>query len=357
MKLLALLPLLSLAFAARAQTPALDFSGVDAALTVAPTQILVLASPHLSNMGDGVASADLEPLRDKLAAFRPDVITIESLTGEACETFLVYPNEYPEIAKTYCRDVAEFRGESGLDMISALAEVRATLQDWPTAPTAAQRRRLAAAFVAANDRFSALVQWLRLPADERVAEGALGVATVAYLNTLSGSLNENVQLGSMLAARVGLERVYPADDHSADALFASVPDSAWAPLNAIWRSNPVNMQVEYDRLDSLMASPDGMVKLYLEYGTPRMQRLSTDADFRRSMNDTSASGIGRRYVAWWQARNLRMVANIMAASAEAPGGRVLSVVGASHKPYFDAYLDQMHDVSLVDVEAVLKVGS
>jgi len=29
-------------------------------------------------------------------------------------------------------------------------------------------------------------------------------------------------------------------------------------------------------------------------------------------------------------------------------------VGSSHKAYFDAYLDQMHDVELVSVEAVLK---
>ena len=62
----------------------------------------------------------------------------------------------------------------------------------------------------------------------------------------------------------------------------------------------------------------------------------------------------RRYLAWYQVRNLRMVANVMAAAAEAPGGRVLNIVGASHKPYFDAYLDQMHDVRLGDAEAVLR---
>jgi hypothetical protein len=33
---------------------------------------------------------------------------------------------------------------------------------------------------------------------------------------------------------------------------------------------------------------------------------------------------------------------------------VLSVVGSSHKPYVDAYLDMMHEVKLVDPATVLK---
>ena len=63
---------------------------------------------------------------------------------------------------------------------------------------------------------------------------------------------------------------------------------------------------------------------------------------------------GRRYVGWWETRNLRMVANIRAAMATRPGARTLSIVGASHKGYFEAYLDKMHDVRLVDAEAILK---
>ena len=72
------------------------------------------------------------------------------------------------------------------------------------------------------------------------------------------------------------------------------------------------------------------------------------------MNDDRPHGYGRRYVAWWQTRNLRMVASLVAAGADAPGGKVLAIVGASHKPYYDAYLDQMHDVRLGDAGALLE---
>ena len=44
----------------------------------------------------------------------------------------------------------------------------------------------------------------------------------------------------------------------------------------------------------------------------------------------------------------------MSAASTEPGGRVLSIVGASHKPYFEAYLDQMHDVEVVKTDELLK---
>ena len=49
-----------------------------------------------------------------------------------------------------------------------------------------------------------------------------------------------------------------------------------------------------------------------------------------------------------------MVSNIRAAFGNHPGARVLNVVGASHKPYYDAYLDMMSDLKLVDAEQMLK---
>jgi predicted esterase YcpF (UPF0227 family) len=36
-----------------------------------------------------------------------------------------------------------------------------------------------------------------------------------------------------------------------------------------------------------------------------------------------------------------------------PGTRMLALVGASHKGYYEAYLNQMHDVQLVDTNSVL----
>ena len=49
-----------------------------------------------------------------------------------------------------------------------------------------------------------------------------------------------------------------------------------------------------------------------------------------------------------------MAANIRDVLARHPGMRLLVIVGASHKGYLEAYLNQMHDVRLIDPEDVLR---
>jgi hypothetical protein len=48
-----------------------------------------------------------------------------------------------------------------------------------------------------------------------------------------------------------------------------------------------------------------------------------------------------------------MVANVRAAMGHYPGQRALVIVGATHKPYFDAYLGMMHEVRVVPAAQVL----
>jgi hypothetical protein len=49
-----------------------------------------------------------------------------------------------------------------------------------------------------------------------------------------------------------------------------------------------------------------------------------------------------------------MVANIRSAFGNSPGARVLNIVGASHKAYYEAYLAQMSEVELIDMGEILK---
>lgn len=50
-----------------------------------------------------------------------------------------------------------------------------------------------------------------------------------------------------------------------------------------------------------------------------------------------------------------LAANIREAiQAAPPGGRTLVIVGASHKWYLQAYLNQMHDVRIVDTAPLLR---
>ena len=71
------------------------------------------------------------------------------------------------------------------------------------------------------------------------------------------------------------------------------------------------------------------------------------------MSADSPEGYPRIWVGGWEVRNLRMVANIRKTFHEDPDARVLVIVGASHKPWFDAWLGQLQGVEIADALEVL----
>lgn len=318
-----------------------------------PTALMVLATPHLSGFPKSFDPKNLSPLLDRLAGWKPTIITIEGLSGPECEYLARYKARYGTTADDYCWDRKEALAATGMDVVAATAETDRLLAAWPTAPTPAQRRRLASAFLAAGDQSSALVQWLRLPATERRAGDGLDVALVTRLDGLRTRMNENYLIAAHLAARLGLERVHPTDDHTADTSIGDDPGYGKA-LQRIW-DNPVVKRRLADEtaLERGLGSGEGVLRLYRHYNQPSQARLVFDSDFGAALKDPTPQNYGRHYAAWWETRNLRMVANIRAAAATQPGARVLSIVGASHKGYFEAYLSLMHDIRITDARTLL----
>ena len=351
--LTALVGVLGMVFgpSSQAQAQAIDLRGVDPALNLEPTQVMVLGTAHLAAI-DGLEARHIAPLIDRLMTFNPQVITIEGVPGETCEMMRLYPSEYAAALDNYCFDFAPFRAESMLDMGQAAARIRTLLSDWPEAPSAEQRRDLAAAFLAAGEPYSALVQWWRLDQGERRIGNGLGEVSVAFLDERAASKSESTQIAARLAARLGLERVFTADDHSADLVLAPYGDALWVRMQEIWDSGDPDRADPYARAAADIVGGK-VLAAYRFYNDPDTQRAAIGNDFRLAMNDGEGEQYGRVYNSWYQVRNLRMVSNVVAAGATSPGGRVLSVVGSSHKPYFEAYLDQMHDIKLVSTDTVL----
>lgn len=330
----------------------LNFSGVDAALTVPPTQIMVLGTIHLSNYRDDLTLDDLDPLLDRLDAYAPDVITIENSSGMTCNRVRAYPREHAGIA-SYCFDGAPFREESGLTTAEGSYKARNALKDWPDAPTAAQRRALAAAFIASEEPESALVQWLQIDRVERMAGDGLGQKSVELLNTRSQDLNESYSIAARLAARRGLERLFYADDHGSYIYADGEREAYGARVSELWPGENDPCQAHFASPGTKLTGGD-LLGAYRELNDVDYQRRQMSCDWKLTMNDPEPEAYGRQYTMGWQARNLRMTALIMTAATTEPGGRVLSIVGASHKPYFEAYLDQMHDVEIVNTDTVLE---
>ncbi len=340
-----------------AYRPAVDFRNWHGAIAGPPTKVAVLGSTHLGQRGARLDSATLEPLLAKLAGFNPTIITHEGLSGEQCELVQNHAAIYPAIYDDYCKSFKNAVAASAIPFVQARAQVEAKLKAWPSQPSPADRRQLAVLFLASGDQPSSRVQWLQLPTSEQIRVDGLTDAMISLLKREGQSQNETDDIGVVLAARLGLHRVYAVDDHTSDSIQAAAPAGLEAAIQAHWASaDPVKFPAiaTMKAMDDGMTTAEGVLNAFRFYNKPETQRAFVELDFKGALALQSPQLFGRQYVSWYEVRNLRMVANIRSAFGNSPGARVLNIVGASHKAYYEAYLSQMSEVELVDMETILR---
>ena len=324
------------------------------------TQVLVLGTPHLSGTPETFQPDVLEPLLQRLQAFAPDMITIEALSGESIDSLWQFRAIYPEVATDYgsFSDIAAAAGRSGtgLSLAEAEAEARKAMKTWPASPTPQQRRRMAAVFASAGDHNSALVQWWRLDAAERKAGDGVGRVLAERLNSLDKSRNENQLIAARLAVRLGHERLFPVDDHAADDVVLPLMQDLETFMSQPWLK-AVTEDPAFARLShasAALTSAGQVMDTYRMLNSPETGRIDADGQWLNFINRESPNNVGRSRVAEWEARNLRQAAHIREVTALKPGGRVLVVIGSSHKPWLDHYLGMMMDIEIVDAATVLR---
>jgi hypothetical protein len=340
--------------AAQAWQPDFNASAFKGPASGPANEVLVLGSPHLSQLPKTFQAAGLTLLNERLAAWKPQAIAIEAVSGPQCDFMRRYKARYKDSIDSYCWDTAPARLATGLDVAAATEAAEALLAAWPDAPTPAQRRHLAALFLAGGERASALVQWLRLPEAQRRAGDGLDATLVGVLVKLETRMDESLMIGARLAARLGLERLYAMDDHTADSASEDQKSFGDALMKA-WDNPATKQRTAVDKAqEGLLASADGVLAMYRADNAPGQGALVYHSDFGAALNEPSAQRFGRQYVGYWETRNLRMAANIRDVLGMRPGQRMLVIVGASHKGYLESYLHQMHDVRIVDAGPVLK---
>ncbi len=335
-------------------SPGIDFSGVQDPLGGEPTQALVLGTAHLRQLPEGSFDPDdLSLVLDRLAAFAPDVITIEAINGRGCEALRQYDALHPGVAERYCWDPAPALEALDIRFADAVLSMEQTLADFPNAPTVQQRRAFALLFFAAGEPWSAAVQWAYLDEGDRIAADAVTPELAEVFDRFASSLNENNQIGVRLAVRLGHQRVHAMDDHSADIIQHRAPDTLGPVIQSVWQTPIPGTDEMRAQAMGYLGSAEGMVAGYRFINSPAYQQMTIENDFGLAAATADEGAVARHYVAWWQTRGLRMAANVVEAAGNAPGARVLIITGSSHKAYFDAYLDQMQDWELVSVNAVM----
>ena len=328
----------------------IDLTVLDRDMAGPRAQVLVLGTVHLRSMPASFNPASLDGVLDKLVKFKPEIITIETESGEECDMVARHVAKY---GADYCASVEAARLAVGLDAPAAMAEADKILKAWPEQATAAQRRRLAALFLASYDTASAYVQWLQLAETERRAGDGLNEVLIAQLMQTAKRNNESYQIAARLAARLGLQRVHAVDNHTGDRIDVADIKAFVRSIESAWASGNTGLNVRKKREDELTLAND-LLPLYRYINEPEGLRIYAEANIIPSMRAKSAEGYPQMWVAGWEIRNLRMVANIRETFRERPGARVLSIVGVSHKPWFDSWLGQMQGVVIVDAVDILK---
>ncbi|GGY47287.1 DUF5694 domain-containing protein [Parvularcula lutaonensis] len=344
---MACLSLLGSAFA----QPAIDFSGVQEDLAGEPTRVLVLGTTHINQLEpEQFPLENLSLLLNRLEAFAPDFIAVENISGQNCELLVRYKDVYPGVADQYCPDTEKALASLGMTMPEATVALWQLRDGREGARSAADRRRLAALYLATGNPYSAVVQWYALPEDERKLGDGLTEELIAEIDKRTASRNESNVIAAVLAHRLGHDQVWPMDDHSADRILIRAEENPFPALSEhVWSAEPEG-RAFYEKSLSLLQTPEGVLEAYRRLNSKKAQELTIAGDFGGA---AAHSTVTRTYVAWWQARGLRMAANVVEIAGSKPEAKVLVIVGASHKAYFDAYLDQMHDIELVSVDQIL----
>ena len=190
--------------------------------------------------------------------------------------------------------------------------------------------------------------------EERRTDAVISQELLEAIEARASRFNENVVIAAALAARLGHERVVAAEDRSADDIVAKRGDALWTDMRPLWNSFDGDLNERYAEMEQGIDDPARLLAFYRFMNAPETQRENIRGDFVRALQDPGDEAFGQAYAAWWQARGLRMAANVVEAAEGRPGARVLVTVGASHKPYYEAYLDQMHDIEVLSTNAVLE---
>lgn len=321
-----------------------------AAFTDASAEVLVLGTDHLANW-PGLERSSLDPLNDALADWAPDLVLIERPTAWQAE---LYADQDDRFAGLVQRTLgAEFdaarEAQAALGMTAYEAEVVLLSPD----DAATDPARTALLLMAAFDVTSAAMHWVQMTEDQQTAVSDLAPYASRVIAHTAASRNETLWIAAEVAGRLGHARLHPFDDQIEKAAF-----NASGLIETLVEDGRIEAVLSSDMILALQADQqrrpddsDQVLDWYRHINSPEFARIDAEAQWGSFLAE--AGDEGRRRVALWEARNLRMAANIREVMALQGGSRVLVVVGSAHRAWLETYLRRQTDVRVVDLAEIL----
>jgi hypothetical protein len=323
------------------------------------TEVFVLATPHLSQVKGNWNLVALEPLLKRLEAFRPDAVAVEEMRGADYEVLLSDPAAYKGV-------IEELRPRSPVLAAAAQSALHST---WAQAaeqfrsrlelmtgriPTAAERLDLVMLAIAAYEIPTAELQWRLLSLEERKPSSVPEVIS-AYLNESLSRRNEIDSVGVELGRRLGLSRIYGIDDQSENDLLATVvPALEKAMSRAEFAAITADPHFsEVDKTTSREAIGGNLLPTYRLYNSADYGAKDIHLQWDIFNRVPLAGDPGRTRLILWEVRNFNIAAHIARVAATHPGGHILVIIGAAHKPFLDDYLGRSMDFRIMTAAQIL----
>ncbi len=331
----------------------------------AATKVFVLGSPHFSDFEDRFETSMIDSLMTALRNFTPQAIAVERLPGQQVAAMERWGGPYKEYVQqdyfggTFLHHGHLIREQAGWNWHEANRRADSLLTVARSDPEAfglEDRLALIRSLAAAYRLPSAFLQWKYLSPEERSTQSLLPDTTAEDLDGRLEAANETYTIGAQLAHERGLQRLYPIDYQAHRIPKAEVSSLYSATMDSVGKALMSHPTIE--RMFALQKSglkSGSLLPMFRQINTEKWSRDRVDLHWKELLRRPTSENAGAAGVAIYELRNLNMVAEIQRMVSQHPGERVLVVVGASHKPFFDTYLRQMMGVKVVGAEEVLSL--
>jgi hypothetical protein len=311
------------------------------------TDIFTLATIHLAGV-DGATPEAADALIDELENWGPDVIAIERMPARVIEALKRDP-VFDEALDTFIGEAIPLgeamQAETGL----SASEAEDAIEGWQGAPDTLPADDVLARLktaIAAYQPETALLYWSLL------GEGQISsipAETRTLLDETEASSNERVLLALALARRLGHAQLWSVDSHADKDLFMrSIEplEQGIANIDATAMPGAQPYMQTLSRLRETGLVEHDLLPLYRYLNSEEFGAADLEGQFDLFNRAAFEDDAGRLRQATWDERNYHIAANIRRASAFAPGGRVLVIIGAGHKPFLDELMKASLDVKV-----------
>ncbi|MEM7370167.1 MAG: DUF5694 domain-containing protein [Bacteroidota bacterium] len=307
------------------------------------TQIMVLATQHLEQIED-FDPADLHALLEELEKWKPEAICLEAHAAKPADLLGEVSSYF--INETIVKQAATKLAESSVDF---------SLEEWLNHPSTVkkeQRAHVLLGLLANRETYTAVLKWKQWFGNNYSSQPILSMDLDSFFVETLKKSDERVSIGLELAGRLGHERVYHIDDHTDKPLLLGFQNELVQDLQQKIDLQAIGEAAIYQESSRHLKqgiSSGNLLSFFQFLNGSAYQKADVETQWHLFFQTDLTSQLDRSRAALWEVRNLNMASHIRRATTFHQGQKVLVIVGAGHKPFLDAYLSQMMDVTLINL--------